>query len=68
FVASNNLSTVPLRKPLRMLTINNSDISSGLITRKVTLRVSIDDHSEDLALLVTDIGDDNIILGMNWLR
>jgi hypothetical protein len=32
------------------------------------LRVVADDHSETLVFDVADIGDDNLILGVNWLR
>lgn len=68
FVKANSLPMVLRSKPLRLKTIDNTDVSSGLITHEVTLCMIIDDHVEDKTFLVADIGDDNIILGIDWLR
>lgn len=68
FVKEHNLPTIQKKRSVRLRTIDNSDIKSGLITHEVPLRVVIDNHSETLVFSVTDIGDDNLILGINWLR
>lgn len=68
FVKEQGLLTIKKKHPLRLRTIDNSDVKSGLITHEVHLRVVIGDHSETLVFDVADIGDDNLILGINWLR
>ncbi|KAF9552881.1 hypothetical protein CPC08DRAFT_607681, partial [Agrocybe pediades] len=44
FVALHTLLAVPKKRPLRLRTIDNSDIKSGLITHEVHLRLTIGDH------------------------
>ena len=60
--------TVLKKRPVQLQTINNSDICSGLIREEVHLEVVMGEHVETLVLDVADIGDDNMILGINWLR
>ena len=68
FVAGLDLPTVQKRRPMRLRTIDNSEICSGLITEEVHLRVVLEEHVETVVFDVADIGDDNLILGVNWLR
>ena len=68
FVKEHNLPTIQKKRGVHLCTINNSDIKSGLITHEVHLQVVIENHSETLVFSVTNIGDDNLILGINWLR
>lgn len=68
FVAEQGITTVRKRHPMRLRTIDNSEIRLGLITDEVHLRVTIGEHTKMLVLDVVDIGDDNFILGMSWLR
>lgn len=67
-VKDQSLPSIPKRRAIRLRTIDNSDVRSGLITHEVHLRVFIGDHEEDLVFDVAEIGDDNLILGINWLR
>ena len=53
---------------MQLQTINNSHIRSGLIREEVHLEVVMGEHTEALVLNVANIGDDNVILGINWLR
>lgn len=68
FVREQSLPTIAKSRAVRLRTIDNSDVKSGLITHEVHLRVFVGDHEEDLVFDVAAIGDDNLILGINWLR
>lgn len=67
FVTEQGLPVICKGHPMRLWTIDNSEIWSGLITEEVHLRVVLGDHTETLVFDVADIGDDNLILGVNWL-
>lgn len=68
FVAEHGLHSVMKKRSIRLRTIDNSDVKSGRITHEVLLKVFVGDHEEKLVCDITDIGDDNVILGINWLR
>ncbi|VDC04626.1 unnamed protein product [Peniophora sp. CBMAI 1063] len=68
FALEQKLTLTRKKSPLRLRTIDNSPIKSGLVTHEVSLQMSIGEHSERITCDVADIGDDNIILGISWLR
>lgn len=68
FVAEHGLHSVLKKRSVRLRTIDNSDVKSGRITHEVHLKIFVGEHSETLVCDITDIGDDNVILGINWLR
>ncbi len=68
FVGEQNLLQIKKKHSLRLRTVDNSEVKSGLMTHEVHLRIFLGDHEEVLNFDVADIGDDNLILGLNWLR
>lgn len=68
FVAEQWIPMICKRHPMKLCTIDNSEIRSGLIMDKVHLQATIGNHMEALMLDVANIGDDNIILGVSWLQ
>lgn len=52
---------------MRLCTIDNSEIQSRLILEEVHLCVVLGEHVETLVFDVADIGDDNLILEVDWL-
>ncbi|KAH0583100.1 hypothetical protein H2248_010986 [Termitomyces sp. 'cryptogamus'] len=65
FVREQQLLTVSKRRPVRLHTIDNTEVKSGLIREEVHLRLVIGPHKEMVVFDVADIGDDNLILGVN---
>lgn len=56
------------KHPVRLRTIDNSEVKSGLITEEAHVEIFVGEHKETVVLDVADIGDDNTILGISWLR
>ncbi|KAG5727064.1 hypothetical protein E4T56_gene20328 [Termitomyces sp. T112] len=67
FVKEQQLPTVSKRRPVRLRMIDNTEVKSGLIMEEVHLHLVIGPHEETVVFDVADIGDDNLILGVNWL-
>lgn len=49
-------------------TVDGSPIQGGSVTHEVRLRLDIDGHTEDISLDVANIRDNDIILGLPWLK
>ncbi|KAH0581406.1 hypothetical protein H2248_012488 [Termitomyces sp. 'cryptogamus'] len=52
---------------MQLHTIDNLEIHLGLIVEEAHLKVVIDEHAETLVFNVADIGDNSLILEVNWL-
>ncbi|EIM85839.1 uncharacterized protein STEHIDRAFT_36003, partial [Stereum hirsutum FP-91666 SS1] len=48
--------------------IDNSANILGKITNYIKTTLKVGDHKEHAKFSVTDIGEDNLILGLPWLR
>ena len=75
FVRNHNLPSQPIPKPIRLANADNTLNSTGLITRSTTGLMSLTDpvtpqnvHIERHSFYITDIGNEDVILGTDWLR
>jgi predicted aspartyl protease len=68
FVQANKVRTLTLRKPIPLYNVDGSHNSAGSITEYVELRVDIEGHQETVQFLVTDLGSEDVIMGITWLR
>src|SRR6266702_7777394 len=62
-----NLGTRPLQKPKKIWNIDNMENKDGLITHYLELNVQTKGVRRDLRFLVTNIGNEDIVLGYPWL-
>jgi hypothetical protein len=56
-----------LKKPQVIWNIDGTHNRSGMIKQFVDLQVRCGDKTENMKFLVTDLGEDEIILGYPWL-
>ena len=57
----------PLEKPKRIYNIDNTSNKSGSITHSLELKVTTKGVDRVMQFLVTDIGNEDILLGYPWL-
>ena len=68
FATRHGLKLRPLERPIHLRNADNSPNAIGCIRHDVLLTVDIDGHVEQLAAAVANIGDDDLIIGIDWLR
>ena len=61
------LVMTPLDKPKRIYNIDNTSNKSGSITHSLELKVTTKGTEKIMWFLVTDIGNEDILLGYPWL-
>ena len=61
------LSMTPLEKPKWIYNIDNTSNKSGSITHSLELKVTTKGIDRIMRFLVTDIGNEDILLGYPWL-
>ena len=59
---------IPLAKLIQLYNINGTLNKAGSITASVKLYMTVEDQIGLWEFLVTDIGHENVILGLLWLR
>ena len=67
FVTRNHITTFPLKHPIELYNIDGTPNSAGQITHFARLRLSVDSLDEWTDFLVTDLGGEDVILGLPWL-
>ena len=68
FVERHRITTFLLRNPISLLNIDGSPNNAGKITHFARLMLTIDNYSEWNDFLITNLGGENLILGLPWLR
>jgi len=69
FVDRNNVDTKMLRRALPVQNIDGTPNNQEPITDYAELGLRIGDHYEkQAAFMITDLREDNCIIGINWLR
>ena len=68
FVERHHITTFLLCNPISLLNIDGSPNNAGKITHFARLLLTIDDYSEWNDFLITNLGGENLILGLPWLR
>jgi len=54
--------------PRRVLTVDGSEVTGGLVTHDTQIHLMINHHEEDIRLHCITIGNAPIILGLPWLK
>ena len=68
FVRKHQVTVTPLQKPILLRNADNSKNAIGMITQEAKLTMTCGSHEEDLTALVADTGDDDMIVGIEWLK
>ena len=68
YAARHGLRLRPLERPIHLRNADNSPNAIGCIRHDVLLTVDIQGHVEELAAAVANIGDDDMIIGIDWFR
>lgn len=67
FMEEYDVYTTKLPRPIMLRNANNSDNAIGQITHEAHLRLKIGEHEKEIVAVIADIGDNNLILGVDWL-
>ena len=68
FVKQHNMLKEPLQQPILIRNIDGSPNTAGSLTHFVRLKLSVGPHSEETEFLVTNLGPEDVILGLPWLK
>jgi hypothetical protein len=69
FVSKHNILRRPLTRPIALHNIDGSINKAGSLTHFARLTMNIGSkYTEKLDFLITDLGPEDIILGLPWLR
>jgi hypothetical protein len=67
FMAENQIPTLQLPQPMPVYNVDGTENQAGAITQVVDAVFHVENHSEHTLFTVTDLGDQQMILGHNWL-
>ncbi len=67
FIRRMGLGTRPLQKPKKIWNIDNTANKDGLITHYIDLKVQTKGVHRTIRFLVTNIGNEDLVLGYPWL-
>ena len=68
FVKRHNVITCQLDSPIPLRNADGTQNTIGHISQEARLQMSVGTHTEDIIASVADIGEDDVILGIDWLR
>ena len=68
FVERHKIRTHPLHSEIPLYNIDGTKNRAGEISRAARLRLTIGESEEWREFLVTDLGPEDVILGLPWLR
>ena len=68
FIKKNQIQLALLRQPINLYNIDGSPNQAGQITHFAHLKLSLDSFDKWTDFLATDLGGENVILGLPWLR
>ena len=68
FVEKNNIYTHPLTRVIALHNIDGTKNKAGSLTHFARLTLTVGGYTEKLEFLVTDLGPEDVILGLPWLK
>ena len=68
YAAKRNLQMFPLYDQLPLYNINGTPNKAGTITHFYQARLVTEDYDQEWDFLVTDLGSEDLILGLLWLQ
>ncbi|TFK78004.1 hypothetical protein K466DRAFT_474450, partial [Polyporus arcularius HHB13444] len=57
-----------LTSPVCLYNIDSTEKCDGTIAEVAVLGMTIGDYQEQVVFVVTDVGDEDVIIGLDWLR
>ena len=68
FIRQHGIRTFPLKHPIGIFNIDGTRNQDGQITHFSRAKLTVDKHERWTDFLVTDLGQEDVILGLPWLR
>lgn len=68
FVEENNIPTRKLAQPIPVYNTDGTLNTNRAITRVVDCRMTVQDHTEQITLFVTNLGTTSVYIGHTWLK
>ena len=68
FIDNQHVWTVKLDKPISLVNADDTANKIGAITEQVRLKLILAEHEEEITASVAEIGEYDLIIGVNWLR
>ncbi|KAF9801706.1 hypothetical protein IEO21_10049 [Rhodonia placenta] len=68
FITKNKVQTQKLKEPIPLYNIDGTLNKDGSILEVAILQMQVGDHVEKMVFMVTDIGPEDVIVGLDWLR
>jgi hypothetical protein len=68
FVKTNHICTRKLEKPVTLYNIDGTENKAGAITEVAPLKMKSGPVEEHWEFVVTDLGPEDVVLGIEWLR
>lgn len=63
-----NIPLIPLKKPKRVFNADGTENKKGKVTHIIKASIILDKHEQTKTIWVTDIGEEEFIIGLTWLR
>ena len=67
FVEQNKVTTRKLARPIPLYNIDGTENRDGTITEVAVLDMAVGDHREKVVFVIMDIGEEDVIVGLDWL-
>jgi len=67
YVKEKRICTFPLHTPMKVYNIDRNLNHTGSITHFARLGLTIEGNTQWVDFLITDIGEEEVILGLPWL-
>ena len=68
FVQKNNVRLQPLAHAIKLSNIDGSQNKAGSLTHYARLQLTVGAHTEITEFLVTNLGPEDVVLGLPWLK
>lgn len=68
FCRQHKIFTVPLDDPITVYNIDGTLNKTGTISRKAVLKLTVGSYTFKEEFLVTNLGPEDVILGLPWLK
>ena len=68
YVQRNNIQTQKLARPIPVYNADGTLNQSGAITEFTELHMILNDHVERIQFAVTDLGEQDVFIGYEWLK
>lgn len=68
FVKKNRIPKKKLKEPIVLYNIDRSKNQLGSITHFVKMEMDIDDHKHPQYMAVTNVGNEDIVIGVDWMK